>query len=159
MIPTKREIKNLFICICIPLLIGGLSAYFTRDNMSLFENIKKPPLAPPAGLFPIVWTILYLLMGISLYLVYFKGKPGKNAGKAIIYFALQLFFNFFWAIIFFNLQWYFFAFIWLIVLWCLILKMILEFYPLNQNAAYLQIPYLVWVTFAGYLNLGIALLN
>lgn len=150
--------KKLLICIAIPLAVGGISALITSGNMKLFEEIQKPPLSPPGWLFPLVWTILYVLMGIALYLV-ITTKTKEDKRSAIISFAVQLFFNFFWSVIFFNAQVYLFAFIWLILLWVAIVGNIYFFNRINTTSAKLLIPYLVWVTFAGYLNLGIYILN
>lgn len=150
--------KKLLISIAIPLGVGGLSALLTSGNMKLFEEIEKPPLSPPAWLFPVVWTILYVLMGIALYLV-ITTRTKVEKRPAIISFAVQLFFNFFWSIIFFNAQAYLFAFIWLILLWVAIIGNIYFFNRINTTSSKLLIPYLVWVTFAGYLNLGIYVLN
>lgn len=149
--------RKLFaLCLAVPLLVGGLSALLTRSGMQTFETLTKPKLAPPGWLFPVVWTILYILMGIASYLVITSEKPNR---AAIIVYALQLVFNFFWSIIFFNLELYLFAFIWLIALWLLILAATYLFYQISEPAGYLMIPYLLWVTFAGYLNLSIYLLN
>lgn len=150
--------KKLLISIAIPLGVGGLSALLTSGNMKLFEEIEKPPLSPPAWLFPVVWTILYVFMGVALYLVLMT-KTKEDKQPAIISFAVQLFFNFFWSIIFFNVQAYLFAFIWLILLWVAIVGNIYFFNKINTVSSKLLIPYLVWVTFAGYLNLGIYVLN
>ena len=152
----KKQWKTLIICIVIPLAVGGLSALLTRGSMQMFNSINKPKLAPPGWLFPVAWTILYILMGIASYLVVTSKKPN---GSAMITYGLQLIFNFFWSIIFFNLNLYLFAFIWLVVLWLLILKTIIKFFQISEPAGYLMIPYLLWVTFAGYLNLSIYLLN
>ncbi len=154
----RTEWKKLLICIAIPLAVGGVSALLTAVNMKLFEEINKPPLSPPAWLFPVVWTILYVLMGIALYLVV-TTKTRENKTPAIISFGVQLFFNFFWSIIFFNAQAYLFAFIWLLLLWVAIVLNIYFFNKINSTSAKLLIPYLAWVTFAGYLNLGIYTLN
>ncbi len=150
--------KKLLISIAIPLGVGGLSALLTSGNMKLFEEVEKPPLSPPGWLFPIVWTILYVLMGVTLYLVIIT-KTKEDKRLAIISFAGQLFFNFFWSIIFFNARAYLFAFIWLILLWGAIVTNIYLFNKINTMSAKLLIPYIVWVTFAGYLNLGIYILN
>ena len=106
--------------------------------------------------FPIVWTILYVLMGIASYLVYTSNLPDRTA---LTVYAIQLIFNFMWSIFFFNMQWYLFAFFWLILLWLLILYTIRLFYQISRPAGYLMIPYLLWVTFAGYLNYAIYLMN
>lgn len=150
--------KKLLVCIAIPLAVGGLSALFTAGNIKLFEEINKPPLSPPGWLFPVVWTILYVLMGIALYLVVMT-RTRENKMPAYISFGVQLFFNFFWSIIFFNAQAYLFAFIWLLLLWVAIVLNIYFFKKINSTSAKLLIPYIVWVTFAGYLNLGIYILN
>lgn len=155
----KIKVKSLLINLAIPLGIGGLSYLCTKDNMNLFDNVVQPPLAPPQWLFPIVWSVLYVLMGIASYLIYEKRDSHEETKTALILYGIQLAFNFFWSILFFNLKWYFIAFLWLIVLWSLIYGCIRAFRPIEKTAAYLLIPYLLWVTFAGYLNLGISLLN
>ena len=155
----KINYKLLTICITIPLAVGSLSGYISASAMDSFRLLNKPPLSPPGFLFPVVWTILYILMGIASYLVLTSGQSKTKIKDAMITYGLQLFFNFFWSIIFFNLEWYMFAFVWLVVLWVLIFNTIISFYEISKTAAYLLIPYLLWVTFAGYLNLGIYLLN
>ncbi len=130
----------------------------TSDSMKSFESVAKPPLSPPGWLFPVVWTILYLLMGLASYIVWEKSS-GKTRRNALTLYALQLFFNFFWSIIFFNAEAYLFAFIWLLALLLLIIATTLAFARISKLSAYLMIPYIIWVTFAGYLNLGIYLLN
>ncbi len=152
----KIQWKNLITCLAIPLVVGSLSAFLTRNNMETFELISKPVLAPPGWLFPVVWTILYILMGIASYLVLTSGKPNDTA---LIVYGIQLAFNFFWSIIFFNLELYLFAFIWLVLLWLLIIKTTNLFHQISKPAGYLMLPYLLWVTFAGYLNFSIYLLN
>lgn len=152
----KKQWKTLIFCIAVPLAVGVLSALLTRNSMQTFDSINKPGLAPPGWLFPIVWTILYILMGIASYLVVTSKKPN---GFAMITYGLQLIFNFFWSVIFFNLSLYLFAFIWLVILWLLILRATIQFYRISEPAGYLMIPYLLWVAFAGYLNFSIYLLN
>ena len=155
----KINYKLLIICITIPLAVGSLSGFISARAMDSFSQLNQPPFSPPGFLFPIVWTILYILMGIASYLVLTSGQSQTKIKDAMITYGLQLFFNFFWSIIFFNLEWYMFAFVWLVVLWVLIFNTIISFYEISKTAAYLLIPYLLWVTFAGYLNLGIYLLN
>ncbi|MEL7658655.1 MAG: TspO/MBR family protein [Bacillota bacterium] len=147
----------MVISILISLGVGGLSALLTRNSMDVYKDLVKPELAPPSWVFPVVWTVLFILMGISAYLVYISDSLYKNSALKI--YAAQLVVNFFWTIIFFNLEMYLLAFFWLILLWILIVLMIASFYKVNKTAAYLMIPYLLWVTFAGYLNLSIYLLN
>lgn len=155
-----KKIKPYVISILLALATGGISAFLTRNNMNIYQEVNTPPLSPPSILFPIVWTILYLLMGISAAQIYTDPMArSQRKEKALFIYALSLFVNFTWSIIFFNLQAFLFAFIWLVLLWILILKTILAYFKINRLAAYLQIPYLLWVTFAGYLNLSIWLLN
>ena len=155
-----NKIRPYVISSAVALATGGLSALLTAGNMDLYSRITPPPLAPPSALFPIVWTVLYILMGISAAMVYLKKdeKP-KESSRALIIYAINLFLNFFWSIIFFNLRAFFFSFVWLIALWTAILIMIIKFYKIRPVSGILQIPYLIWVTFAGYLNLFVYLLN
>ena len=161
----KFKSVEFIISILIPLLVGGLSAFLTKDAMMVFNTIKKPPLAPPGILFPIVWTILYILMGIAKYFLYnldeqkLSGKQIKLRNYTLVIYGFQLFLNFFWSIIFFKFSMYKFAFVWLVVLWVLVFIFIKNAMKLNKAAAYLMIPYLLWMTFAGYLNIMIAILN
>ncbi len=154
----KIQWKKLITCIIIPLAVGGVAALLTRGSMQAFDTLNKPPLSPPGWLFPIVWTILYILMGIASYLVATSGQPYRSRSALTVY-GIQLVFNFFWSIIFFNLEMYLFAFIWLVLLWLFILTTTFLFYRISKAAGYLMLPYLLWVTFAGYLNLAIFLLN
>ena len=154
----KLEWKKLIICVAIPLAVGALASFITSDNIEIFLDLNKPPLSPPAWLFPVVWTILYILMGIASYLVYSSGKR-VGVTTALKVYGLQLIFNFFWSIIFFNLSNYLFAFIWIVALWLLILLTNRLFDKISVAAGYLLLPYLIWVSFAGYLNWGIYLLN
>lgn len=149
----------LFKCIAIPLLVGAIAALLTSGGMGMFETIEKPVLSPPGWLFPIVWTILYTLMGISSYLVINSGAEQEKIDKAISIYGYQLVVNFLWPTFFFNLNWYLFSFFWLVLLWILVLIMIFRFLEIDKRAAWLNIPYLIWLTFAGYLNLAIWLLN
>lgn len=155
----KNKGLGLLKCIAIPLLVGGVSAFLSGGGMQSFGMLTQPPLSPPGWLFPVVWTILYILMGIASWLVWTSNANKQDIFYALMVYGRQLFVNFFWSIFFFRLHWYLFAFVWLLLLWGLILANILVFYPIRKTAAYLLIPYLVWVTFAGYLNLGIWYLN
>lgn len=152
-----KKIKPYVISIAIALAVGALSGLLSMEGMETFESFNQPPLSPPAFLFPIVWTILYTLMGIGSAIVWQKGK-GRN-GRALLIYEVQLAVNFLWSLIFFNLNAFLFAFIWLLLLLFLIILMIIEFYKIDKTAAYLQIPYLLWVLFAGYLTFMTYLLN
>lgn len=147
--------SGLIISILIPLTVGAISSLLS-GSMS-YSAFNKPSFSPPGYFFPIVWTILYILMGISSYIIYSSDNAGKD--KALKTYTLQLIFNFFWSILFFGFSLYLFAFIWLIGLIILIIIMIYQFYNINPLAAYLQIPYLLWCLFAAYLNYTIYTLN
>lgn len=157
---TARHLKIFAIAIAIPLAIGGLSALLTRGNMQITSEVQTPPLSPPSILFPIVWTILYILMGVSSAIIWANREKNADAAQSgLAAYALSLAFNFAWSILFFNFRCFGFSLVWLIALWILILVTILQYRKLSPPAAYLQIPYALWVAFAGYLNAGIWWLN
>ena len=138
---------------------GALSGWLSREGSRTFsETATQPPLSPPAILFPIVWTILYFLMGISAARIS-QSPPSPDRSRGLNLFIVQLVVNFFWSLIFFNAQAYGFAFFGLLLLWILVLLMILSFRKTDPLAAWLQIPYLLWLTFAAYLNAGVWYLN
>ncbi len=151
------NLKQLAISLAISLGVGLLAGILTSNSFGVYSSLIKPPLSPPAVLFPIVWFILYTLMGISAYIIYRSDNDYKYLALTI--YVVQLVFNFFWSIIYFNLQNPLFAFVWLVMLWLLIIAMIITFAKIDKAAALLQIPYLLWVTFAGYLNLALYILN
>lgn len=155
----KIDKRLLAKCIALPLLVGGVAALLTSGNMKLFEMVEKPPLSPPGWLFPVAWTILYTLMGVASYLMLTGEATKVEKSKALSIYIYQLVVNFLWPTFFFNFQWFFFSFLWLVLLWVLIVVTIIRFYRISKPAGWLLIPYLVWVTFAGYLNFGIWLLN
>ena len=152
----KINTSTLLIAILTPVAVGTLSAFFAGGT-SIYSQINKPALAPPGFLFPIVWIILYVLMGVSSYIIYESDSLKKEPALKI--YAVQLIFNFFWSIIFFGLNQYFLAFLWLLAMIVFIVIMIYLFYQIEPVAAYLQIPYLLWCLFAAYLNFMIYLLN
>ena len=139
--------------------LGPAHRWLTRGGAEVYRTqVEQPPLSPPSVVFPMVWTVLFALMGVGMALV--QGTPPSAArALSLRIFLVQLAFNFCWSIIFFNFQSYGVAFVWLLVLWVLILWMIHSFRKLDTAAAWLQLPYLLWVGFAGYLNLGVWLLN
>ena len=151
-----KKVKPYVLFIGISLAVGALSAFLTKDSMDIYESINTPVFAPPGWLFPVVWGILYVLMGIGAARVYKTRLPQNNA---LFVFFLQLGINFFWSIWFFNLRAFGFAFFWLIGLFALLLGMIAAFAKVDKPAAAMQLPYLVWTAFAGYLNAGVWLLN
>ena len=151
----KINIKTLAISVAISLGAGILSAFLTGGSMRQYADMYKPPLAPPGWVFPIVWTILYILMGIAAWRAYESQSADRRL--AISLYGNQLLLNIVWPLLFFNLKIYFFAFAWLLLLWLMIYLTMRQFAVLDQKAGMLLIPYLVWVTFAGYLNLAIAI--
>ena len=154
----KLNWKKLLICLAIPLAVGGLGALL-GGGMDTYQALNQPPLSPPGWVFPIVWTILYLLMGYASYRVLISNAPREDRKKALTFYGIQLFLNFLWPVVFFGLGWYWAAFVVLVVLWVMIYLTMHLFGLIDDTAENLLIPYLLWVTFAGYLNLGVALLN
>lgn len=155
----KIDKKTLALSIALPLLVGTVAGLLTRNAMMEFGILNKPPLSPPGWLFPVVWTLLYTLMGISAYLIKVSDANPDEKSNALMIYNYQLIVNFLWSIFFFNFGWYLFSFFWILLLWVLIILMIRSFDNISQTAAYLNIPYLLWVTFAAYLNFGIWWLN
>lgn len=155
----KFNLKKFLISVAIPLLVGGFSALITMGDMDIYKEINTPPLSPPSWLFPVVWTILYFLMGVSLYLVWNKQDIYVDKKKAYLLFCLQLFLNFIWSPVFFTARSFLLAFIILVLLIITVVFMIVEFYNIDKRAGLLQIPYLIWLLFAAYLNMAIYILN
>lgn len=151
------KLKPYVVSIIVTFFVGLLGGIVTYSGMSGYSELNKPPLSPPSIVFPIVWSILYLLMSVGAARIYIKNNQ-KSASALIIY-AAQLFFNFLWSVFFFGFELRFIAFICLIVLWLLVLSMIIAFYKIDRISALIQIPYLIWLTFAAYLNLAIFIIN
>lgn len=149
--------KSLIWHVALPLAVGGLAALITSDSMKVYQTIETPPFAPPGVLFPIVWTILYLLMGISAYRIDEVKTADRTGAHAAYYVSLAL--NFFWSLLFFVRQAYLASFIWLTFLLIAIVLTVWLYSRIDRPAAWLQVPYLLWVTFAGILNFSIFLLN
>ena len=149
----KINWKKLLICLAIPLAVGGLGALLS-GGMRDYGAMVKPPFSPPGWVFPVVWSILYLLMGYASYRVLESGNT-----KPLILYGLQLLANFIWPLLFFGGGWFLLSFFWLIVLWVLVYLTIRAFSKVDETAGNLLIPYILWVTFAAYLNFGIYLLN
>ena len=150
--------KKRLICWAIPLAVGGLAALLS-GGMSGYKTLNQPPLSPPGWIFPLVWTALYLLMGEASYRVLVSGKDATLVKKALVAYGIQLFLNFLWPLFFFGGQLYLTAFFVLLLLWVAILITLRWFSQIDELAGDLLIPYLLWVTFAGYLNFGVFLLN
>ena len=152
----KIDVKRLIISIFIPLALGTLVGLITGTNGG-YDNFIKPDFAPPGILFPIVWTILYTLMGVSSYIV--DESDDARSEKAMNAYYTQLIINLLWSFIFFTFKMYLFAFIWIILLIVIVVIMIKRFYDINKLSGLLQIPYLLWLIFASILNFSIYLLN
>ena len=135
-------------------ILGGIVTYI---GMPRFQNTVQPPLSPPAYLFPIVWTLLFLLMSVSAAIIY--DSDDEISPKALFLYMIQLTLNFWWCVLFFGFRLYFFSFIWLLLLLLTVFIMTVLFYRVNKLAGILQIPYILWLMFAAYLNCGLWFLN
>lgn len=155
----NRSTKKLLLCLGLPLAVGGLAALLAGGGMKAFASLNQPPLSPPGWLFPLVWTVLYLAMGWASFRVLVSGTPEREKKGALGLYGLQLFANFLWPVLFFGLSWYLVSFFWLVALWVLVFQTMLAFSRLERIAGDLLFPYLLWITFAGYLNFGVYVLN
>lgn len=155
----KIDWKKLLLCLAIPLGVGVLATLLTGNGMRAYAELNRPPLSPPGWVFGVVWTILYLLMGYASYLVWTADADEESKKKALKLYGAQLAVNYLWPLVFFGLQWRLLAFGILVVLWVLIYYTIRAFSDIDEKAGNLMLPYIVWVSFAAYLNLGAYLLN
>lgn len=160
----KQSILSLLLSFLLVGAVSGLSALLTREGMKSYETIVKPPLSPPGIVFPIVWSILFALMAISAWMVLRAlaqsySIKGVLCSEAMLLYFAQLAVNFFWPVLFFRFGWRLFALIWLILLIVLVWRMICACWRVLPAAGALQIPYLVWLLFAAYLNAGVWALN
>ncbi len=154
------DFKKLAISCAVSLGTGALSAVISMPQTGNYQKAAKPPLTPPEWLFPVVWTILFLLMGISSYIVYTnKYSDSETRKQALWIYGAQLAVNFFWPILFFNLSAYLFAFLWIILLLVLVIVMTKKFYSVSPLSGILQIPYVIWTAFATYLTFGVFVMN
>ena len=151
--------KTLLLCLVIPLAAGGIGALLAGGFSGSYEALYKPLLSPPGWVFPVVWTLLYLLMGYASYLVYTSEASMPRKRRALTVYGVQLVINLLWPLFFFRLGWYTFAFIWLLLLIAAVLLCRMLFRYIEKRAGDLLLPYLIWLFFAGYLNLGVAILN
>ncbi len=154
-----KKYKDFILWILLAEAVGALSGLLSSEGIALYaQSVTKPSLSPPGVVFGIVWPILYALMGIGAALIW-RQPASKERSQSLNLFVAQLIVNFFWSLIFFNAQAFGFGAIWLVLLWVLVLLMILSFRRVSPLAAWLQVPYLLWLTFAAYLNFGVFLLN
>lgn len=157
---SLASLGGCLVAIAIPLLTGSLAAFLTQSEMAIYNEVVTPKLSPPSILFPIVWTILYIMMGISSWIIWRKRHQAlRVATMGLWCYGISLILNFAWCLIFFNARQFGVAFIELLVLWGTIALTIKTYFKLSPQAAWLQFPYLAWVSFAGYLNLAIWWLN
>lgn len=156
---NARKIFQLLVAILLPLAVGGLSGLLTQNSRVFYAALEKPPLSPPGFIFPIVWTILYILIGIASYLVYRQGYDKPYVKDALRYYAASLTLSFIWPLVFFRFQMLFGAFWVLLLLWLIAGIATAKFYRIEHAAGLLMLPYWLWITFAGYLNLATWLLN
>ena len=155
----KSKWKTYAAWVLLTEAVGALAGWLTRDGVKLYNlNAIKPPLSPPPAVFPVAWVILYALMGIGAARVYLSDFSQERRTALTVY-GVQLAFNFMWSIIFFDLRAYLFALVWIIVLWALIVRMTVLFWKCDKPAGWMQIPYVLWVLFAAYLNYGVWRLN
>ena len=150
--------KKIWFFLGLPLAVGGL-ATLLAGGMGSYKSFAQPPLSPPGWVFPVVWSLLYLAMGYASFRVYTKEENHRQRRLSLGLYLVQLLFNFLWPIVFFRFEAFLVAFGVLIALWIGIVATMWQFYKSDERAGDLLIPYLLWVTFAGYLNLGVYLLN
>lgn len=153
----KIRLTELLIFIFSTELVGALSGIIAGNSFEIYSGLVKPPLSPPSWLFPLMWAILYALMGASAYIVYYADKDGRK--NNLILYGIQLFFNFIWSIIFFRFRLIGVSVAVILILIVLVIRMIMQFRKSNKIAGYINIPYLIWLIFALYLNIGVFILN
>lgn len=149
---------QLLVIVLTTELIGMLASLFSGNAGQIYTTFIKPPLSPPGWLFGVIWPVLYLLMGIAAYIIYQTPQTPDRKMATTLYWV-QLFVNFLWPIIFFRFEWYWISVIVILILDVLVVMTMIRFYKINKTAGYLLIPYLLWILFATYLNIGIAMLN
>lgn len=155
----EQTIRTLLICLAVPLAVGLLASLLTMGGMGDYAQLPKPPLSPPGWVFPAVWTVLYLLMGLASWFILGANASEDRRQMALSLYAVSLAANFLWPLVFFGLGRYFLAFFWLAVLLILVLLTWRLFRRLDRRAGALLLPYILWLCFAVYLNLGAAILN
>lgn len=155
----KIRVSSLIIALLLPVIVGMISSALASKGMDAYSTMDKPPLSPPAWVFPVAWTILYLMMGLASYYVAVAEVNLRDQLLALMFYVLQLAMNFMWSIIFFNWEQYLFAFIWLAIMWGIVVLCVIRFYSISKVASLLMVPYVAWLTFAGYLNWGSYMLS
>ena len=153
----RKKLGTYALFLVIALAVGGVASWLTNLGMPAYEALRKPPFTPPAAVFPVVWTLLYVLMGLSAARIWRTGDPDR--GRAIGLWALQLALNLLWTLWSFTLRLYLLAFLWLILLVAVVALMVRAFLRIDRAAGWMQLPYLLWCCFAAVLSGGVWLLN
>lgn len=154
-----KKIITFAVYILVPLIVGGISGLLTSNAMEHYNTLKQPPLSPPGMIFPIVWTILYILMGIGAFIIYTSKNDSTAGSVGLLLYYIQLFMNFVWSLIFFRGKQYLGALIWLLIMWVVVLLMLANYRKVSKLAFCLNIPLALWLTFAAYLNTGVLFLT
>lgn len=155
----KTGWKQLLIFLGIPVATGILSALVSMSGMKRFADVPQPPLTPPGWVFPVAWTLLYLMMGYASYVAWRSDTPKPQVQNALRWYGAQLAANFWWSPLFFQWGLYLPALLWLMVMLVLIVVVLVKFWRIDRKAGMLMLPYLCWVLFAGYLNAGVWVLS
>ncbi len=150
-------LKYLIPCLVLSLGTGGLSGLIISKDIYYYMILDRPPLSPPSIVFPIVWTIIYALMGVAHYMIHISHSDDRESAVKLYY--VQLLVNFLWPILFFNLKLLLVSVIWILLLLALVVKTGKQFYEIKPAAGILFIPYIAWLIFAAYLNIGVWVLN
>ena len=151
---SKIRVFPLLIAVLIPILVGLSSAYLTGDDMTVYETMNRPALAPPGWVFPVAWTVLYIMMGLASYFVFVSETDAETKKKALVLYGVQLLMNFCWSTLFFTFSRYLIALIWLLGMWLVILICMIRFYRIHRAAGLMMTALFLWTTFAAYLNLA-----
>ena len=144
----RISVGTLIFALFIPLFVGAVSAALSRKGMLMYGDMQKPPLSPPPWVFSVAWTILYIMMGLASYFIIVSETDMRSKAMALIIYSVQLAMNFMWSIFFFNMGILLFSFVWLMIMWGIVILCALRFFPINRTAAFLLIPYILWLIFA-----------
>lgn len=155
----KIKKDELAIAILLPLAVGSVASCFVKDAIFIYESLEKPSLSPPGWIFPVVWFVLYVLMGIASYWIYRMDENDKDVKHAMLLYVVQLGVNFFWPLLFFKYSLQLFALFWIILLFVLVAMLIKAYGKLDKRAAFFMLPYALWLLYGIYLNLGVYILN
>lgn len=155
----KFKILPLICLVILPVLGGILVGYITKNSAMIYESLEKPIFSPPAIVFPIVWIVMYILMGLASYRIYMHRELGEDVGSTLFFYLVQLLLNYLWPLLFFSFRLYGLAFIELVILFIFIIITFIKFFKIDKVAAFLLIPYVIWTVFAGALNFFLWMFN